>query len=169
MGGGMVPGAPAPMAPSPQGPAPQGPMPPNPQGQAGMAPGAQGIQTYFANQPAVTDTSAIQSQIDQTIAQMNMAQVYGAPPNVMAGLQSQLASLQRQLQEQTQRNQMLMNKRMAEERLGRFDALSRGSGPVGGRPVDQTSVARQRGNLEDALLAAMLGGGGGRTYYGPNQ
>lgn len=157
----MVPGAPTPVSPSPQGPAPQG--------QAGMAPGGQTIQTYFANQPAVTDTSAIQSQYDQTLAQMNMAQVYGAPPNVMAGLQAQLASLERQLREANERNNRLMETRMAQERLNRFNAQNRSAGPVGGRPNDQASIGRQRGNLEDALLGAMLGGGGGRTYYGPNR
>lgn len=157
------------MMPQPMKP-PGGPQMSQPPGgiqaQAVDQSGLDRVGQFFQSQGQATnrardEVSRYQDLVDSMMRRIGQAQAQGARPSDLAMMQSQLDVLMRQLNDAKMGEQRQGQQRLLEQQLQRTRQQST-TGPVGGRGT-QDAQQRSIGNLEDQILATMLGIGGLRT------
>jgi len=172
-----------PQMPGPQGPPmgpPQGPpqgAPPPRQGPGQLGPGMGGgqqqpeipfgMRNMMGAQPGGGIRGELQSTIDHYQRQLMMAQINGAPPQIIASLQMQLQQAQRAMQEAGMR--AIYNQQMNRPQPGRSVGQSNsrtGGGGVGGRPSPYYQQQMQDWNAQMQLLMGLYGMGGGPRGVG---
>jgi len=141
---------------------PQGPPPPR-QGPPQQGPGMggqvnRGLQNQLQNMPQfgmanmgqqMGPPPAMQQGIDDLQQQLMMAQINGAPPQVLAGLQMQLQQAQRAMQEAGMRAMYEQQQARPQPGLG-----SVGTGGRGGRPDPNDAQRQQSWQNQLQLLMA---------------
>jgi hypothetical protein len=162
--GGMIPQPPKPQN---VGVGPEQPMAAitaNPQLSGAMS--FDGQRRTFGRPDRFAAIQQAQERYDSLANQLSQAQQFGAPPNVLQGIQSELMLAHRALQEANMAQQQAAQQSMLEQQMARAQRERPGAGPVGGGGVDQGASRRGIASLEDAMLANMLGlgGVGGRRY-----
>ena len=163
-----------PQGPPPIGGGPQGPPPPR-QGPQQQGPGvgqqiSPEMQNRLDNMPGFNTApqfamgggasgaqrSGLQSNIDTIQNQLMMAQINGAPPQVIAGLQMQLQQAQRAYQEAGM--QAMYSQMQARPQPGLGSVGTRGRG---GRPSPYDAQRQQSWQNQLQLLMGLWGMGGG--------
>ena len=161
----------------PQGPpqGQQGPPPPRPgpgqlgpgggqqqggQPQMPFMPGGQVSMVGGGGQiPGSAQHGELQGAISHYQQQLMMAQINGAPPQVIASLQMQLQEAQQAMQ--TAGMQAMYSHQMDRPQPGLGSA---GSGGRGGRPDPQDAQRNQQWNATMQMLSQLFGQGGGGGF-----